>query len=584
MAKGLLPTVFSYSLVAVTSQKISSMGIRMISLCLFLLMTCSCQQTAKSLIIFEKAAVVSAHPLATQVGVEILKAGGNAIDAAVGVHFALAVVYPAAGNLGGGGFLVTRSPEGEVHTIDFREKAPAASSRDMYLDESGEVIPDLSTLGHLAAGVPGTVDGMWTAHDSLGNLPWEQLIQPAIDLAVNGFALTEKEANGLNAKQEKFERVNTREGIWWSKEAYAEGDSIVLPDLANTLRLIRDLGPAGFYEGAVADSIVAEMNRGNGIMTLEDLYNYEPVWRNPIRGTYRGCEIISMAPPSSGGIALVQLLKMIEPFPIGEYGWNSVEAVHLMTEAERRVYADRSTHLGDMDFWSVPVEGLLQKSYTDERMKSFDHNQATLSDSIKAGSPQIYESAQTTHYSIVDEDGRAVSVTTTLNGGFGSCVLVGGAGFFLNNEMDDFSSKPGVPNLYGLLGAEANAIEPGKRMLSSMTPTIVTRGDSLYMVVGTPGGSTIITSVFQNIVNVVDHGMGMQASVSAPRFHHQWLPDLIHYEEGALSNETIQSLENMGHEVSTRGSIGRVDAILVRTDGKLETGADHRGDDWSNGY
>lgn len=533
---------------------------------------------------FDHAAVVSAHPLATEVGVDILKAGGNAVDAAVGVHFALAVVYPAAGNLGGGGFMVTRAPEGEVHTIDFREKAPAAASRDMYLDESGEVIPDLSTLGHLAAGVPGSVDGMWAAHDSLGNLPWEQLIQPAIDLAAKGFVLTEKEARGVNAKQEKFEQVNTRNSIWWSQESYAEGDSIVLPDLANTLRLIRDLGPAGFYEGTVADSIVAEMQRGNGIMTREDLYNYEPVWRRPIRGTYRDYEIISMAPPSSGGIALVQLLNMVEPFPLGEYGWNSAEAVHLMAEAERRVYADRSTHLGDMDYWPVPVEGLIEKSYTGERMNSYDPRQATPSDSIKAGSPQVYESAQTTHYSIVDEDGRAVSVTTTLNAGFGSCVLVGGAGFFLNNEMDDFSSKPGVPNLYGLLGAEANAIEPGKRMLSSMTPTIVTRGDSLYMVVGTPGGSTIITSVFQNIVNVVDHDMGMQASVSAPRFHHQWLPDLIHYEDGALSNETIQKLESMDHEVSTRGPIGRVDAILVRTDGKLETGADHRGDDWSNGY
>lgn len=567
-----------------TFTKILSMNIRIIYTILCGAMLLGCEPVQTPPVTFNQAAVVSAHPLATQIGIDILKAGGNAVDAAVGVHFALAVVYPAAGNLGGGGFLVTRAPEGEVHTIDFREKAPAASSRDMYLDESGEVIPDLSTLGHLAAGVPGTVDGMWAAHDSLGNLPWEQLIQPAIDLAANGFALTEKEANGLNAKQEKFERVNTREAIWWSKESYEAGDSIVLPDLANTLTLIRDLGPAGFYEGPVADSIVAEMNRGNGIMTLEDLYNYEPVWRNPIRGTYRDCEIISMAPPSSGGIALVQLLNMIEPFPMGEYGWNSVEAIHLMTEAERRVYADRSTHLGDMDFWPVPVDGLIKTSYTEKRMNSFDPTQATSSDSIKAGSPQVYESAQTTHYSIVDEDGRAVSVTTTLNAGFGSCVLVGGAGFFLNNEMDDFSSKPGVPNLYGLLGAEANAIEPGKRMLSSMTPTIVTRGDSLLMVVGTPGGSTIITSVFQNIVNVIDHKMGMQASVSALRFHHQWLPDLIHYEEGALSNKTIQSLENMGHELSIRGPIGRVDAILIRTDGKLETGADHRGDDWSNGY
>lgn len=544
----------------------------------------SCRQSPPPPVRFEHAAVVSAHPLATEVGVQILKDGGNAIDAMVGVHFALAVVYPAAGNLGGGGFMVSRDNNGEVHTIDFREKAPGLADRDMYLDEEGEVIPDLSTLGHLAAGVPGSVMGMWQAHDSLGSLPWSRLIQPSIDLAANGFLLTAKEARGLNGKQEKFRAVNTEASAWWQEEPFAEGDSIVLPDLTKTLTAIRDEGPAGFYQGWVADSIVAEMERNEGIMTHEDLSNYHAVWREPIRGSYRDCHIISMAPPSSGGIALVQLLNMVEPFPMGEYGWNRTEAVHLMAEAERRVYADRSTHLGDQDFWDVPQEELLDEIYLTERMTSFDPKLATPSDSINAGQFMVMESPQTTHYSIVDESGMAISVTTTLNAGYGSCVRVDGTGFFLNNEMDDFSSKPGVPNLYGLIGAEANAIEPGKRMLSSMTPTIVTRGDSLLMVVGTPGGSTIITSVFQNIVNVVDHGMGMQESVSAGRIHHQWRPDQISYEAGAMTEDIMEALRQKGHQLHERGSIGRVDAILVVPGGWLETGADPRGDDWSNGY
>ncbi len=455
----------------------------------------------------------------------------------------------------------------------------------MYLDSLGNVIAEKSWLGHLAAGVPGSVAGLAAAHDSLGSLPWAQLIQPAIDLAKKGFPLTAKEASALNEKLDIFRQHNTRPGIWWSKDKWQAGDSITLPDLGLTLELIRDQGRRGFYEGPVADSLVAEMARGGGIITKEDLLAYQPVWRPAVAGHYRGCEVISMGPPSSGGIALLQLLKMIEPFPIREYGHNSARAVHLMAEAERRVYADRAAHLGDPDFWPVPQGQLLDSMYLQQRMTSFDPEKATESTDIFAGEfPQAEGSEETTHYSIVDAQGNAVAVTTTLNGGYGACVLVGGAGFFLNNEMDDFSAKPGVPNSYGLLGAEANAIEPGKRMLSSMTPAILAKDGKLLMVVGTPGGSTIITSVFQNIVNIVDFEMDMQASVAAPRFHHQWLPDEIFFEEGAFSPETRASLEAMGHHLQQRGPMGRVDAVRILPDGDLQPGADPRGDDWSSGY
>ncbi|MEZ4776933.1 MAG: gamma-glutamyltransferase [Bacteroidia bacterium] len=549
----------------------------------------SCQQPVsqpevKAPVFAEKAMVVSAHPLATQVGVDILKKGGNAFDAMVGVHFALAVVLPAAGNIGGGGFMVSRKADGTVHTLDFREMGPAAAHRDMYLDSAGNVIENLSWLGHLAAGVPGSVDGMFTAHDSLGKLPIATLIQPAIDLAANGFPLTEKEAEGLNSSMQRFLQYNTTENVFTSREAWHTGDMIRYPDLAHTLELVRDHGKAGFYEGETADKIVAEMERGNGIMTHEDLKNYRSVWREPVRGTYRGLGIISMGPPSSGGIALMQLLKMVEPYPLAPYGHHSAEAVHLITEAERRVYADRAKHLGDQDFYPVPVQGLLDEKYLSERMRNFHADKASRSDSIEAGVPPLAESEQTTHYSIVDAEGNAVSVTTTINGGYGSCVVVGGAGFLLNNEMDDFSIKPGVPNAYGLVGAEANAVEPGKRMLSSMTPTIVEKEGKLLMVVGTPGGSTIITSVFQNILNVVDYGYGMQQSVSSPRFHHQWLPDQIDYEDGALTKPVMETLKRMGHSFNVRGAIGRVDAILVLPDGRLEGGADPRGDDTAGGF
>lgn len=531
----------------------------------------------------DTAMVVSAHPLASAAGVEVLRKGGNAVDAAVAVHFALAVVLPAAGNLGGGGFLLSRQANGQVHTLDYRETAPAAAQRDMYLDAEGKVIPDLSFLGHLAAGVPGSVAGMAAAHDSLGTLPWDELIQPAIALAEKGFALTAREAEGLNEARARFLRFNTQTTAYTSRSLWQAGDSIRHPELAQTLMRIRDEGAAGFYEGKTAQLIEAEMKRGKGLISAADLKNYRPVWRPPVRGSYKAYEVIGMGPPSSGGIALLQLLGMTEAFPLDRYGLHSANAAHVIIEAERRVYADRAAHLGDSDFYPVPLRGLLDAGYLRERMQDFSPERATSSDSVLAGNPPA-EHEQTTHFSIVDGKGNAVAVTTTLNGSYGTHVVVAGAGFILNNEMDDFSVKPGYANAYGLVGAEANAIAPGKRMLSSMTPTIVTRNDSLYMVLGTPGGSTIITSVFQVMLNVIAYNMGMQEAVNAARFHHQWKPDKVFCEEGAFSRADSLQLVQRGHSLKIRTPIGRMDAILVLPDGRLEGGADPRGDDSAAGF
>ncbi len=540
----------------------------------------------KKSLIGKKAVVVSAHPLASKIGVEILKKGGNAVDAAIAVQFALAVVYPQAGNIGGGGFMVYRSHDGEVNTLDYREVAPAAATHDMYLDANGNAIPGLSLSGHLASGVPGSVDGMYESFKKYSKLKsWKQLVSPAIALAENGFRITKQEMDNLNELQAEFKKNNSVMPVFVREKPWKEGDLLVQKDLANTLKEIRKNGKAGFYEGVVADKIVAEMKKGNGILTLNDLKNYHSIWRKPISGKYRGYDVIGMPPPSSGGIAMLQILGILEKYPMAKYGFHSTKAVHTMVEAERLVYADRATHLGDPDFYNVPVNQLLDFNYLLGRAMSIDTNKATLSSAVKAGNFAVKQSEQTTHLSIVDQFGNAVAVTTTLNNSYGSRTVVTNAGFILNDEMDDFSVKPGAPNLYGLVGGEANAIQPGKRMLSSMTPTIVTKDGKLFMVVGTPGGSTIITSVLQTLVNVIDFNMTAKEATHAPRFHHQWLPDLVYIERsGRLPETTISELTNMGHQFKERGYIGRVETILVSPDGTLEGAADKRGDDHAEGF
>ena len=535
-------------------------------------------------VIADKAMVVSAHPDASKIGLEILRKGGNAYDAAIATQFALAVCYPVAGNIGGGGFLVYRHHTGETGALDFREKAPAAATRDMYLDAEGNVVPNLSLLGHLAAGVPGAVDGMVKIHEKLGTLPFAELVQPAIDLARRGVVLTEREARMLNNAKEEMVDYNKHLPYLVRQQPWQPGDTLYHLDLARTLERIRDQGRDGFYTGETADLIVKEMQRGGGLISHQDLRDYNAVWRTPITGQYKNFKLTSMSPPSSGGIALLQLLTMVEPYDLKKFGWQQPQTIQYMVEAERRVYADRATYLGDPDFYKVPVSGLLDRTYLKERMQDVSLEQATPSSAVKAGELPVYESDQTTHFSIVDQFGNAASITTTINGGYGSMVVVEGAGFLLNNEMDDFSAKPGVPNMFGLIGGEANAVQPGKRMLSAMTPTIVEKDGKLYMVVGTPGGSTIITSVFQTILNVVEHGMTMQEAVAAPRFHHQWLPEEIQHEPDAISPEVRTILESKGYKLKQRSRYGAVEGILVLPNGKLEGGADPRGDDMAVGF
>ncbi len=535
--------------------------------------------------ILDNAVVVAAHPVATKVGLDIQKKGGNAYDAAIAVQFALAVVYPRAGNIGGGGFVVWRQADGSAGTLDFREKAPIASTKDMYLDEDGNVIEDLSIKGHKAAGVPGTVDGMYRLHEKFGSIPWSELIQPAIDLAQNGVKVSETEAKNYNRFQDDINKYNEEDNIFLKTGGWKTNDTLIQKDLAKTLILVRDSGRNGFYSGRIAELIIDEMDDGGGIITIEDLQQYASKFRNPVEGDYKGHKIIAMPPPSSGGVAVIQLLKGAENYDLSAMGHNSAETIHILTELERRVFADRATHLGDMDHYDVPLDMLLSDQYNDQRFSAIKANQKTSSQDIKEGEVEIIESIETTHFSIVDESGNAVAVTTTLNSYFGCKVMVSGAGFFLNNEMDDFSVKLGAPNQFGLVGSEANAIIPSKRMLSSMTPTIVEKNNDLYMVLGTPGGSTIITSVFQTILNVIDFEMTMQEAVNANKTHHQWLPDRIIFEKGGLSDGVIKELRDIGHKLEERSSIGRLNCIMVRPDGKLEGAPDYlRGDCEALGY
>jgi gamma-glutamyltranspeptidase / glutathione hydrolase len=527
-------------------------------------------------------AVASAHPLASKVGLMIMKGGGNAFDAAIATQLALAVVYPNAGNIGGGGFMVARLANGETVSLDYRETAPAAAHRDMYLDKEGNLIPGLSTVGHLSAGVPGTVAGLFESMKH-AKLPFKTLIQPAIELAENGFAITQREATGLNGLQEGLLKYNTVKNVFQKNTAWKAGDTLVQKDLANTLKRIRDKGAAGFYEGETAELIVEEMKRGNGIITHDDLKNYTAKWRTPHSFNYRGHEIISMPMPSSGGVIINQLLKMIEPFPVASYGFHSPEAVQLMVEASRRSYADRSEFMGDADFYDVPVSKLVDENYLKERMNDFVPGKAGKSENVKPGKIAMQQKEQTTHISVIDKDGNMVAVTTTLNNSYGSKTVVGGAGFLLNDEMDDFSAKPGVPNMYGALGGEANAIVPGKRMLSAMTPTIVLKNDMPFLVLGTPGGTTIPTSVFQTLVNIIDFNLSTEDAINNPKFHHQWFPDRIDVEKTfPQSLRTI--LQNMGYTINERSAIGRMEVIKVLPDGKFEAVADIRGDDSAEGY
>ena len=531
--------------------------------------------------VYANAAVSCAHPLASAIGAEIMKQGGNAFDAAIAMQLALAVVYTNAGNIGGGGFLVAKQFNGKTFTLDFRETAPAKASRDMYLDKNGNALSDLSLYGHKACGVPGTVAGLF-ATLPYAVLPFKTLIQPAIDLAENGYVITKSEASGLNVTRKSFIENSTAPTVLVKKHEWKAGDTLVQKELAQTLKRIRDNGAKGFYEGKTADMIVDEMKKHDGLISKNDLKNYKAKNRLALEFKYKDYTVISMAPPSSGGIILCQLMKMVEDKPVAAYGFQTTKSVQLMVEAERRAFADRSVYLGDPDFWKVPVKTLTSNVYIQNRMADYDSAKATPSSLIKAGN--IKESEETTHISIIDKEGNMVSITTTLNNSYGSRTMVSGAGFLLNDEMDDFSIKPGVPNMYGAVGGQANAIQPGKRMLSSMTPTLVLdKNKNPLIVLGTPGGTTIPTSVFQALINILEFGMNASESIESPKFHHQWLPDEVMIEK-EFDQQTVSLLRGMGYTVTVRGSIGRMEVIRILPDGRREAAADTRGDDCVNGF
>ena len=526
--------------------------------------------------------VVSARQEASKIGVEVLKKGGNAFDAMVATELALAVSYPSAGNIGGGGFMVFRKSDGTTGALDYRERAPINSTSDMYLDENNNIIEGLSMIGGLAVGVPGTIAGVFEAHEKYGSLDIDELINPVIDLARNGVIVTENQKNRINENRKYFQLANKSKILF--DNDFKTNDTIKYPNLASTLEKIMINGRDEFYKGKTAKKLVEFIQNNGGIISMQDLEAYEPVWRDPIIFNYEGLKIISMSPPSSGGICINQIMKMIEPYDLVNYGHNSSDYIKLLVEAERRSFADRSHFLGDPDFIKIPVKKLTNKEYLVSRMNDFSFNQPTDSNNIGYGDIQVIESDETTHYSIVDQYGNALAVTTTLNGTFGSKLYSNELGFFLNNEMDDFSSKPGYPNMYGLIGGEANKIEPKKRMLSSMTPTIVEKNGELYMTLGTPGGSTIITSVVQTILNVHEFNMTMQEAVNSPRFHHQWKPDSIRIESDYFNNKVKDELLKSGYRLTDKGSIGRVDGILVKKGKTLEGGADKRGDDTAVGF
>ncbi len=535
-------------------------------------------------LITKRAMVVSAREEASQIGSDIMEKGGNAFDAMVATEMALALTYPTAGNLGGGGFIVYRTQSGEIGSFDFREKAPLQATQDMYLDTEGAFIKEKSKVGGLAVGVPGTIAGIFAVHQKLGTLPIEEILEPVIELAQRGYIVTEKQAKRLKKYKATFEEVNKETSLY--TRDYKEGDTIKNIALANTLTRISQQGRKEFYEGETARKLVAYIDSKDGIISMKDLESYEAEWREPIVFDYKDLRVISMSPPSSGGICLAQILKSIENFPLKKYGHNSTKAIQVITEAERRAYADRSHFLGDPDFVDIPVDELISDAYLKGRMDDFSFDKATLSAAMDHGEIPGYESTETTHYSIVDPFGNAVAVTTTLNGAFGSKLYVKELGFFLNNEMDDFSAKPGEPNMFGLIGGEANAIAPQKRMLSSMTPTIVEKEDSFWMTLGTPGGSTIITSVLQTILNVYEFEMNIQEAVNAPRFHHQWLPDIVLFEPNSFQKETLEELKGKGYtpDEENARAIGKVDGIMVLSNGTLEGGADKRGDDTAIGF
>ena len=524
-----------------------------------------------------KGLVVSAHPLASEAGAKMMKMGGNAYDAVIATQLALAVVYPQAGNIGGGGFLVGVKNNGEKFTIDFRETAPEKASKDMYLDKKGNANTDLSQNGRLAVGIPGSVAGYF-ATLKYAKLPMEKLIQPAIDLAEQGFSITEREANLLNNQMQFFDQHNTNKTVFQKTAPWKQGDILVQKELAATLKLIQKEGAKGFYEGKTAELLVAEMKRGNGIITLNDLKNYKVIERKPLAFNYKGNEVVSMPLPSSGGILLAQMLKMASFENLEKYPQNSTQAVQIMVEAERRAFADRAEYMGDPEFIQDQTARLISEEYLKNRWKSFNKNAATPSSEVGKIIAQPKESTETTHISIVDKDGNAVAVTTTLNGLYGSKVVVSGAGFFLNNEMDDFSVKPGVPNMFGAVGGEANSIKPGKRMLSSMTPTIVLKNGKPYIIVGTPGGTTIPTSVFQSIVDVLDFKLSPNMTINSPKFHHQWLPETVMVEKN-FPESTISDLEKLKYKIERISQLGRTEMIVIDEKGNAVAVADGRGDD-----